>query len=146
MGQGTPNGKVGGRPNGSAVGRKIEQHDGDLSVGSRRSAQPGQRRYPVGKALDPLLNGMHIGLTITTLGPSPEDRGRCRAIELGNGNHDRRFHRRQPLGAAGPLLNGLKLQGVGCEVGHVKLAKYRFRRLRIVVGRAADQGKARQGE
>ena len=75
-------------------------------------------------------------------GPSAVDHGHRRAIELGDGDHDGGLNRQQTSVRAAPLVQGLELHGVGCDIGHIQLGQNGFGGVGIVVGRATDQREA----
>ena len=73
---------------------------------------------------------------------SAVDHGHRRAIELGDGDHDGGLNRQQTTVRAAPLVQGLELYGVGCDIGHIQLGQNGFGGVGIVVGRATDQREA----
>ena len=78
-------------------------------------------------------------------GASAVHHGNGRAVKLGNGDHDGGFDGQQtPVGAT-PLVQGLELHRVCCDVGHIQFGQYFFGGMGVVVGGAAHQRKAGQG-
>ena len=84
----------------------------------------------------------HLALAVDT--PAKHDRTR-RTVDLRDGDVDRCLHRHQAAIRGLPLLQALKLQGVGGDVGHVQAREQFLGGGRVVVGRPAHQRKAGQG-
>jgi hypothetical protein len=64
------------------------------------------------------------------------------AVELGDRHHDGGLDRQQPAVAGLPLLQGLELDRLGRDVGHVEPREQRLGSARVVVGGSADQREA----
>ena len=73
-----------------------------------------------------------------------EHHGAGRAIQLGNGHHDRGFDWRKTL-ALRATFDALEFQRLHGDVGNIQLDQGRFRRLRVVEGRAHRPAKSRSG-
>src|SRR5208337_4990506 len=76
---------------------------------------------------------------------SAENDRRCGAVELGDRHHHGRFDRRQASVRGFPLLDRLKFERMGGYIGDVEFAQKIRGAGCVVVGRAADQRKAGQG-
>ena len=146
--QGGEDRQVGGSAGVAGVGREVEQHHGDLALGARRLAQPHEALNALRQDLDPLIVGLHVPRLLRQggVGAPAVDQGAGGAVELGDGHHHGRLHRHQALVRGLPLLQGLELHRQGGEIGHVQGGQGLLGGLVVVVGRAADQGEAGEGD
>ena len=144
----------------TTAGREVEQHDADAALGvggvaqRHQLGQPRRHRFgALGAALHradgstgrPGASALAAGAGgIGAVGTPAEYHRRGAAVELRNGDHDRRFERQQALPVSAPALQRLELDRVRGEVGHIEPGEDVFRRCRIVVGGAADEAEAGQ--
>ena len=149
--------QIRGRAHAAGVGRKVEQHDGQLAIGAGLVAQAHQTLDAGGQHLGALGAGEHVlaaracgeGAALVAAGAGLTRRARAAAVhhgqdgavEFGDRHHDGVFHRQQAACGAAPLLDGLKLQRVRGDVGHVEFAERHFGGAGVVVSRATHQGK-----
>ncbi len=140
--------EIRGRARGPRVGREVEQDDGDVALARRRLAQPHQPGQAVGEGAHALGLGVHVALVLHRRrgGPPAEEHGAGRAVQLGDGDHDRGFDREQAEVVVLPLLERLELGGLRRDVGDVQLGQHILRRAGVVERRPADQREAGQGD
>ena len=139
--------QVGGGTGAAAVGRKVKKHDRELALRPLAPAQRHELGDARGEGRGPFGIGRHVARA------SPFGGGRAaaerhrpdRAVQLGNGDHHRGLDGREAAGVLAPLLQGLELDGMGGDVGHVELGQHVLGSLGVVVGRAADERKAGKG-
>ena len=153
-------GQMRGRAGVAAIRREVEQHDGDLALGALGAAQGDQPVHAQRQRFRALDAALHVagvagrrehaasvaaralrarGIRATAEG----DRAR-RAVQLRNRDHDRRLDGQQAALAGTPLLERLELERMRGDVGHVEPREHVLGRLRIVVGRSADEREACQ--
>ena len=153
--QGFKHRQIGRRAHGTCIGWKVEYHHRDLAVGTIGLTQVHQLLHPRGQHLSAFGASEHVlGLvsfgegacTLTTgasgalgTGASAIDHGHGGTVEFGDGHHDGAFHRQQAALGTTPLIEGLKLHRVCCDVGHIELLQGFLRGFGIVVSRAAHQ-------
>jgi hypothetical protein len=77
-------------------------------------------------------------------GATAEDHRAGGAVDLRNGDHHRRLHRHQAALRGLPLLQGLELDRMRREVGHVQAGQDLLRRGGVVVGGTTHQREAGQ--
>ena len=147
--------QVRGAANVASVRWEIENNDGNLALGNFRTPQSNQLADSGGQHDGALGARLHVLRVIARLegtsvvaactghasgarATSKHD-GAGGAIQFGNRQHDGAFNRQQPTLRAAPLLQVLKLDRVRGDVGHIKLGKYFFGCLGVVVGWAADE-------
>ena len=68
-----------------------------------------------------------------------------RAVKLGDGDHDGGFNGQQTAVGAAPLVQGLELHRVRCDIRHIQFGQNFFGGMGVVVSWAAHQRKAGQG-
>ena len=73
-----------------------------------------------------------------------EQAGRDRSVEFGDCDHHRGFERQESEPPLGPGFERLELDRVRGNIGQVEPGQRFHRRLRVIVGRPADQREARQ--
>ena len=66
------------------------------------------------------------------------------AVELGQGHHHGRLDRQQAALGRFPILEGLELESMRGDIGHIETGKQRFSRRGIIVGWATDEGETGQ--
>ena len=144
MGQGAPHGKVRRRTHRATLRREVEEHHPHPALRLSRAPQRGQGRHPISEARNAFLDGLHVRFPVPALRSAPEHRRDRSPVELGDGHHDGGLHRGEALGTPLPLVDGLELQGMSRQIGHVETLQHRLRSIRVVVRRPAHEGKARQ--
>ncbi len=148
--------QIRGRAHTAGVGWEVEQHDRQLAIGTRLVAQAHQTLDAGRQHLGALTAGEHVlaaratgeGAALVAAGAgmtgraraAAVDHGQDGAVEFGDGHHDGVLDGQQAACRAAPLLDGLELQRVRGDVGHIEFAERHFGRAGIVVSRATDQG------
>ena len=143
------------RAHAARIGRKVEQHDGQFALGTGLVAQAYQALDPGTQHVGALAASEHVlaaratgkravlvaaraGLSGRAWAPTV-DHGQDRAIEFRDGHHDGVFHGQQTARGVTPLFDGLELQRVRGDVGHIKLAQGHLGGAGVVVGGTANQ-------
>ena len=146
---------------GTRIGWEVENHHRDLAVGTFGLTQvnqllhPGRQHVRAFGASEHVLGLVCFGEGASTLATgasgalgtraSAVHHGHGGTVEFGNSHHDGAFHRQQTAIGAAPLIEGLKLHRVCCNVGHIELLQSFLRGFGIVVSRAAHQRKTCEG-
>ena len=129
----------------AGIGREIEQDHRHFPGALFLTPQVHQLADPVGQHVNALFMGAHgIGCVGDLVAATTEDQGARCAIQFGNGHHHSRLDGHQPEGRLGPGLKALELQCLHRQVRHVQGFKQRLGRIRVVVCRPPNQGKAGQ--
>jgi len=125
----------------AGVGREVEDHRGDPALGPLGAAQVDQLAQPGSEHVGTLAATVHVvaGRFPRQRAAPAEDHRAGGAVQLGDRDHHGRFHRQQASRRRGPLRQRLELHRGDREVGHVQPGQHVFGRLRVVVGRAADE-------
>ena len=149
--------EIGGSAGVAGVGREVEQHDADAALGAGRAAQRDELGDARGQHVGALGARVHGALAVHreraaamtagagaagAVGAAAEHHRAGGAVEFGDGHHDGGLYRHQAAIGGAPCLERLELGGVGGDVGHVEPGENLLGRLRVVVGRAADQREA----
>ena len=144
------------RAGGAGIGRKVEQHDGDLARRPLGATQPDQLAHAPGQCRRPLLMDHHVaraahavaavaGLGRLRPATTPAEHHRAdRPIKLRDRDHHRGLDRQQAAGVVIPLLERLEFDRTGRHVWHVQLRQHRLGGPAIVVGGPAHQREAGQ--
>ena len=132
------------RAGGAGIGREVEQHRGELPLGLRGPAERYQSRDPLGEPGRALGMDPHVPCVVGAgiRGAAAEHHRGGGAVEFGDRDHHGRLDRRQAAVTRLPLFQGLKLQRLGGEVGHIEPGQHRLGGGGVVVGGAADQREA----
>ena len=139
----------------ACVGGEVEQHDGDFSVLPLAAFQGHQFAHPSGQHDGPLRTGMHVlcvmaltkGAGMVATGASNPSSTRAsaknhragRSVQFGNGHHDGALHWQQAPVRSTPLVQGLKLNRVRRNIGHIELGQHLFGCFGVVVGGPSHQ-------
>ena len=148
--------QIGRRSGRAGIGRKAEQHDGELALGHLSAAQRHQTPDAFAQLFDPLGAGCHrldVALRCAVVAAtgaarrtvaSGEDRRIGRAVQLGQGDQHRGLDRPQPLRRMGPLRQRLELQRMRRDIGHVEPFQHFDRRVAVIIGWPADKAEPGQ--
>ena len=135
----------------AGIGREIEDDERDLARRALPPAQIDQLAHAGGQHGRALHLGQHPAATAHTIaarawrGPSRDAAaaaigdGRDGTIEFGDGHHHCGLDRRQAGIAGAPGRNGLELQRMGQQIGHIEPGEDFLGRLAVIIGRAANQ-------
>ena len=153
--QGFKHRQIGGGAHCTRIGWEVENHHGDLAVGTfgltqlNQFADPCRQHFGAFGAGEHVLGLVCFGEGASTLATGAGgalgtrataiDHGHGRAIKLGDGHHDGAFHRHQTALGTTPLVQRLKFNRMCCDVRHIELLQSGLCRFGIVVGGATDQ-------
>ena len=127
------------------IRREVEQDERDLALRAILPTQRHQLRHALGHAVDTLGNRLRrrrlarLRLTLTT-----EYGGHNGPIQFGNGDLQRGLQRIQAARIVPPLLNGLELERLQCDVRDIEPTQHRLRGLGVVVRRTTHEREARE--
>ena len=127
------------------IRREVEQDERDLALRAILATQRHQLRHALGHAVDTLGNRLRrrrlarLRLTLTT-----EYGGHNGPIQFGNGDLQRGLQRIQAARIVPPLLNGLELERLQCDVRDIEPTQHRLRGLGVVVRRTTHEREARE--
>ena len=154
--------QVGGGAGVAGIRREVEDHQRQLALRAFAAAQRDQARHARGQHRGALAAGVHVlrvvvgaeGAALRAAGArdtggagaAAVHGGAGGAVEFGDGDHDGAFHRQQAALGGAPLVDGLELHRVRGQVGHVQAGQDFLGGLRVVVGRAAHQREAGEGQ
>ncbi len=129
-------------------GGKLKRTIATLRLARSDAAQADEAHDPFGQALDPfrMRAKVALGALRSGLPASAEHRRRRGPVELGDRDHHGRLDRRKAAVRGFPLLDRLEFEGVGGDIGDVEVAEKRRRAGGVVIGGAADQREAGQGD
>ena len=144
----------------AGIGREIENHHRYLALGTLAALErdelgdTGGQHESAFRARAHVLRGVgrlkSAGVIAAGAGhagsarPSAEDDGTGRAVQLGDGHHDGALYGQQAALGTAPLVQGLELHGMGCNVRNIQVRQHFLGSLGIVVRRPTHQGEAAQ--
>ena len=152
--------EIGGGAGVAGVRREVEQHDREPALRAPRGPERDQPLDPARENIDALGAGRHVaglggrGADAPAVAAGTRHAGRAgaatehhragRAVELGDRDHDGLLDRQEPAVGGRPAVEGLELDRVRRDIGHVERAQHHFGRFRVVVGWPADEAEPRE--
>ena len=152
--------EVGGGADRAGVRREAVEDDGDPALRGLGPAEGRKTKDLFSQRLDAFRAGCHdaggvvagawqfCGAAVAAVGvvAAGEDGGVGRAVDLGQRDQHRGLDRAEAAVGGGPLAEGLELERVRGDVGHVERGKRVDGGAAVVVGGAADEAEAGEGD